>query len=609
MPFPVVEAFTQSLRRLEMSKQDNAAQKSEKSSSTNMMQTGPGLDYLQIWEPIDAIKSFTEFEEWLKANMSETIVDDFDQHMKNLDVENKYEGFCFKEVNHPSLPLLVKGEETYGDITLWCLPSLESKPIVPSTDTITFVIGTRKKEKGGWEEMIVGWPEDTTIVIPVGKKADQTKLPDLANPAPVAEKFRPSAFQSTNATQKGADLKLIDGAVGTLMDAETFVNWMVKNAANKEHLNDPKAIRRIVLDSPVLQNRNPRLDLRFYVNVRLHAKNKTVLVGREDAGVSGFLDVVVTERVSTESMERRQVALFSFLTYPTLQQSDTLIVQTPQLHEKVLSYIQPHSRGTVMVEFDPDQPYTFQQFSDMFKAYDTFAAEQLNNYQLEVRNILRRLYGKEPGTALYLKAWRLAAPRQHDNGAITAGVIVLNVYDKYQQMDEGVPLLQFKLITGLQSDTFIDRNVELVQGCECEAAQELDRQLKDAKEEARMRTLEAVGLSTQKTPVDLNWTQGEPAKRSCTTEKNLKKIPDRTATTFKTGSFAFFKGTITGLFPLMQKTEADRVSNFVDYLANEYALEGEHGEVFEVTYLDHDHIAIVVTEYSKVAFCLELNLK
>ena len=586
------EVFTQPEEASNMSKQDNAAQTSEVGS--NMMQAGKRLEYLSMWEPIKNARPFSYFEDWLKRNTSSEFVYDTVKHLVKQNLFGKYQGFMFKEVNHPKLDDLEEGKESFGDITFWCLPTLESQPLPHVTDEITFIVGAKQNEdKSAWVETLVGVPE-----------AEAVEFPPATDLKPV-EKFRPSAFGSLNENANKDGLKLLDQGLNTLMTGEEFVQWMTRHAANKERLNDAEVVRQLVVKSPAIMNRDPVLDLRFYVHVRQHAQNKTAVVGDEETGIAGVLDVVAVERASMplKGNERRQVALFSFKTYPTLVPAPSNLAGYPtSTAERVLSYISPTARSTIHFTFDEAQVYTFHQFADILRGMDPEGAEQLTNYQLEVRNILRRLYGQEAGSTLYLKAMRLYPADQRNTGMISAGQISISVYDKYQQIDEGKALLTFSLITGLQSDTLLDRNVELVQACECEVAEEFDRQMKGAREEARTRTLEAVGLVPK--PISM--------KHAYPVAKNFQPVEakaEATPTTIKTASFAFFKGAVGGLFPLLQTTEADRVEGFLEHLGNEYVVEGEHQEVFEASFINHDHLAIVVTEKDKVTYCMDLLLK
>lgn len=565
-----------------MTKQDNTAAK-----AANMMQAGAKLEYLR---PLMGPQLLEDFSKWIKDHAladARTMVDSImklamktdDDHFEVLPESRG------AEAKHPSVDDAVKGEPTFGELHIGVF-----HPSGERVNKLTLAVGVMPVLENEWKEVIIGLHIDT--------EEETTVMP--SNPAPVAEKFRPTSFRSTSDNgQKGTTLKQLSSKQALMGEAD-FANWFLNNASSKEGLDRIEALKRIILDSPVLKNRNPALDQRFFVTVPLHASQMPAVTGNMDPNISGYCDITVVEKVREDAQERRQVALYSFTTLPVLPADGGLL----QLREMIASYIEPAKRGVAAVEFDMDQVYTFHQFSELFKQFDPDGAGRLDGYQLEVRGILRRLYDKEAGSTLFLKAIRKDLPYQHNNGAVVPGNIGVYVFDSYQQMDEGKPLLTFRLVTGLASDAFVNRHVEIIQACECDAADELNRQLSDAKEEARIRTLENVGLASQ--PIGMK--RAVSVATAVPVAMNVKPKTELTATTFKTASFAFFKGTITGLFPLMQETEADRVSGFVDYLANEYALEGEHHEVLEVTYLDHDHIAIVVTEKGKVAFCLELDL-
>jgi hypothetical protein len=559
--------------------------------NANMLQVGKGLDYLPMWAPIDQIVSYDHFVEWLKANAPETIIDDLDQHLKNLDVESMFDGFRFKEVDHPALDAVVKGEKVYGEIKFECLSGGEYHDM-----DIEFIIGAQEKFGNvGYYEAIVGWPEGATTKIMADTEGKPSKSVPKAG-VEVPEKIRMSLF-ATNGNKRDSDgVRKLQPPQMT-MSQDEFVSWFNTNATSTNSLHTLQKLDTIVLSSPAVKNYNSE-KLRFFADVRLHAQHAPIGTSDGDSNISGYLDVAVVREVDNRPGEFRQVGLFNFT---------TRVVQVPDsttMGEYIDAYIHPDSRGSVTVAIDADQVYTFGQLaSDLFQGFDKEGAQNLLNYQSSIRNILRRLYGKEVGPHLHMKAVRVANPVLQNNGTIDPGKITVKVFDQYLGIDQNKPLVSFDLVTGLGSDTFMNRNVELIQGVECKAADELKDRTDAAREQARLDTLKSIGAETEETD-ETAYLLSSPAnadrlKESIAElrrgEAVTKTIYGTGMTTFRSDSFLFFKGTVMGVLPLVSAELADRINDTIEFLDRTYH-DTDLKAAFEFKFDDGVELVIEVTE-------------
>ncbi|BDD79623.1 hypothetical protein [Burkholderia phage FLC9] len=560
----------------------------QQAENTNMVSVGKGLDYLRMYEPLDKVLKYTEFIEFLKANMPETIVDDFDKHMFNLDVENMFDSFRFKDVNHPSLDALTKGEDAYGEIVFEC-----GKDGKFTNMDISFILGGQKKFGDmGWYEAIVGWPEGATkqlLADQEGKKpsGEQQAAPEAKEGEPTQpmrpprDQIRMSLFATNgNARKSDGYVRKLSTHSG-MMDKVGLLNMFVQNSTNKEHLDSPERIEQLIFSSPATQGDPARV--RYFATIPLHADLARVISSNAtDDGIVGYLDVSVVEDVPSRPGEYRQIGLFNFTTRAVQLPPARGASQTPM--ELIDTYIHPDTRGTTSVSFDADQPYGFIAMADLFKAFDKIGADNLLKYQASVRGIIKRLYGKEVGPNLHMKLVRVANPVLRASGKLDAGKITVKVFDTYLAIDEETPLLTFDLITGLTSDHFMNRNVEMIQGVVCQAEEELDKRTKEAREQARVETLQAIKATTSGPAVDDDHQHG--------VDGIVKHV---TPTTFKTGSYQFFMGTIQGVLPLLSEAKSQRLHDFMECVTRSIGDTMTPAE-FEFVFTDDVELVIDIKE-------------
>jgi hypothetical protein len=556
------EAFTQPEEASNMQVQQATPE------NANMVQVGKGLDYLPMYTPIGEVLKFTHFVEWLKANMLETVVDDFDQYLTGLDIEAKFDGFRFKHVQHPPLEEVTKGEKVYGEIVFECLKDGEY-----SGHDLQFIIGAQEKaDNVGYYEAIIGWPEDK----PTAKAEKPAHQPEQ----PPRDQIRMSLFATNGNQRSTSGVRQLQAPKNT-MQANEFAVWFNNNATNTNRLHLFERLKQLILDAPSVVDRAPDQERRFFINVAAHAQLAPAVVGKGDPSIAGYLDVVVVEEVKNRPGEFRQTGLFNFTT------AAKSVPNVGEVAEYIDAYIHPDHRGAVSVNIDPDQVYTFGQLADLFKAYDPDGSHNLLQYQASVYNLLRRLYGKEVGPHLYMKAIRMAHPSLRGNGNIEPGKITVKVFNQYVSIDQDTPLVTFDLITGLGSDTFNDRNVELIQSVECQAADELKARTEAAREQARVETLETIGAAPG---------HAKEANEQAVVGKQPKDSLGMGVTKFQSDSFEFFKGTLMGVLPLLSTADlADRVNNTIEFMDRTYHGTAT-GATFEFTFVDGVELVIDAKE-------------
>jgi hypothetical protein len=541
-------------------------------TSVNMHQVGKNLDYLPMWIPIDRTVGFGEFEEWLKSNSPEVLLRDIDKYLEANQIEQTFDGFVFKEINHPKLDDLIAGQETHGDISFTALKDGSDKG-----DVIQFIIGARAKEDGsGWYESIVGWPEGAKLEIELESATPETPA------KPAQDKIRMALFANNGNSRPAGMIRHLQ-APQMPMGRHDFERWFNENVTYSYGLTDEFVDK--ILNCTAVTAAND--DVRFFIHHALPAELAAAVTAGGDPSIAGYLDVVVVKQVDGHAGEFRQVGLFNFTTRAVT------VPSVPQMVEAIDTFIHPDKRGATSVNFDADEVYTFQQFSDLFKAFDKDGAANLQQYQISVRNIIRRLYEKAAGSSLFLKAKRVAYPRLGVSNLIQAGKVSVDVYDTYTSIDAAKPLVTFDLFTGLSSDVFMNRNVELIQGVECPAADELKQRTEVAREQARLDTLATIGA------IPGNASAGavesvNPAVQAAK-DRAVRNFGNGALTKFESTSYLFFMGTVQGILPLLNAKNSERLNTFLDYLGGAYGDTGESA-TFSFVFYDGQNLTIDIVE-------------